>query len=317
MKYPNCNLVNPEATPNCEFTHEPQSDGVKRAPLQSNIKLPSYSSWVFGLLCLVLSSLTFLFVFPFEFASAEIIGYSSDVYWGYSCAEGPPPAEWFLNCEECGGTEQSPININTSSLKRGSIYRLKMKYRKADLDVENNGHTITAHVSGKGSVFANGKKYELLQFHWHTPSEHWKNGEKYRMEMHLVHQSVEDQSLLVIGVHVKVGKKNSTIDLEDIFDNLPLTSDSPNYSVSDFDLRGILPDKKILRAYSYEGSLTTPGCTEGVRWVVLKNTIRMSKEQITNFEELFFELPHFPNGNARPIQSLNGRKVLRSVITVK
>ena len=156
---------------------------------------------------------------------------------------------------------------------------------------------------GGGELRVAGVNYKLLQFHWHTPSEHELNGEKFPMEMHLVHRADDGTDILsVVGVWIRRGKENK--ELKKLFANLPAQPDE-HRTISHFNLTRLLPES--LESYRYDGSLTTPNFDEGVRWVVLAEPIEMSEEQIEAFKQLF------PEGNSREIQPLNGRTVLTDV----
>lgn len=207
------------------------------------------------------------------------------------------------------GSEQTPIDIRSEDLTFVEhLPALGFSYgTKVTLDVFNNGSpgefaTVRANVpGGGGELTVAGVTYKLLQFHWHTPSEHELNGEKFPMEMHLVHQAA-DGTLSVAGVWIKSGKENK--ELKKLFADLP-AQPGEHRTLSRFNLTRLLPES--LESYRYTGSLTTPNFDEGVRWVVLAEPIEMSEEQIAAFKQLF------PDGNSREIQPLNGRAVLTDV----
>jgi carbonic anhydrase len=207
------------------------------------------------------------------------------------------------------GMAQSPIDLRHSevTLVHG-LPRIQFSYpRHADVTVTNTGSpdeesTVRANVPpGAAYITLGGTRYDLQQFHWHTPSEHEINGRASPMEMHLVHGAA-DGSLLVIGVFIEKGRTNRT--LEPIFNDLPENAGETR------DVAGVRIDKLLPRdrsSYRYTGSLTTPPFTEGVHWIVLAHPITLSKLQIGAFRELFEE------GNSREVQPLNGRKVLSDV----
>jgi carbonic anhydrase len=207
------------------------------------------------------------------------------------------------------GSQQTPIDIRTEDLTFVEhLPALGFSYgTKVTLDVFNNGSpgefaTVRANVpDGGGELMVAGVKYKLLQFHWHTPSEHELNGAKFPMEMHLVHQAA-DGTLSVVGVWIKRGKEHK--ELRKIFADLPTQPDQ-HRTISRFNLTRLLPAN--LESFRYLGSLTTPQFNEGVRWIVLAKPIEMSQEQINAFMQLF------PEGNSREIQPLNGRTILTDV----
>ena len=220
------------------------------------------------------------------------------------------------------GLEQTPIDIrNEDTTFVPNLPTLGFSYEtKATLSVVNNGSpgefaTVRAELSpdttSKLTVAgATGNvEYKFLQFHFHTPSEHELNGQKFPMEMHLVHKFEDgspDGVLSVVGVFVKAGRENS--ELAKIFSHLPAQPDERR-AVARFNLTKLLPHG--LESFRYDGSLTTPDpggvFQEGVRWIVLAEPIEMSEQQIDAFKQLF------PEGNSREVQPLNGRTVLTDV----
>jgi len=190
-----------------------------------------------------------------------------------------------------------------------------LRYGKTPLTATNNGHTVQADVpEGAGELRVGGSTYRLAQFHWHTPSEHWIDGERYPMEIHLVYERVHDRvagpgpELLVIGALVVPGRANPEI--EKIWRSFPARP-GDTVKVADFDLAKLLPAD--LHSYRYPGSLTTPKCDEGVQWVVLAEPVEMSPAQIEKFRSVFFGTERYPAGNARPVQPLEHRTVLTDV----
>ena len=161
-------------------------------------------------------------------------------------------------------------------------------------------HNVQVNYDKGSSLTVNGQEYELVQFHFHTPSEHTFNEEAYGMELHLVHQNQEGE-YAVVGVFIKEGEENPL--LATIFNNLP--SEDGTKSVDDVTINAIdfLPPERSY--YNYSGSLTTPPCTEGVSWYVLDTPIEVSEEQMNQFADLY-------TVNARPIQPLNERQVEHS-----
>jgi carbonic anhydrase len=150
-----------------------------------------------------------------------------------------------------------------------------------------------------------GVRYDLLEFHWHTPSEHRIEGRDTPLEAHFVHRSQGDGSLLVIGVFIKPGRSNHSAD--------PMLGGLPELPgetrcVAGVHLHGMLPDDR--ESLRYSGSLTTPPFTEGVQWIALADSISFSDRQIAAFGELF------DAGNSREVQPLEGRQVLSDAADV-
>lgn len=164
----------------------------------------------------------------------------------------------------------------------------------------NNGHTVQVNLTSAGQVKVVSGEYKLLQFHFHTPSEEKVNGKPYPLVAHLVHRN-DAGAVTVVAVLFKQGKKNPA--LEKVFAAMPEHADGKADLAGGMNASELLPVK---RAYwAFEGSLTTPPCSEGVQWQVLKTPVEMSRAQIAAFRKLY-------PMNARPVQPLNGRSLLES-----
>lgn len=231
--------------------------------------------------------------------------------WGYSCADGAPFVWGLLDPSFalCGeGEAQSPIVIGTAGAIHKPLPALRFEYGPTALMVVNNGHTVQANVltPGAGTLRVDGRSYRLQQFHWHTPSEHWLDGDPSPMELHLVHQA-PGGARLVVGALVRAGDENA--ELAKFWDELP-GEKGDQVDLTGFDLAKLLPAG--FASYRYNGSLTTPPCDEGVRWAVLAEGVEMSPAQITAFQAIFSG-DHFPVGNARPPLARNHRRVVSDV----
>ncbi|NBU89698.1 MAG: carbonic anhydrase family protein [Betaproteobacteria bacterium] len=214
-------------------------------------------------------------------------------HWGY--AGEMNPAKWGEAFPTCGtGKAQAPLDIKGPFEK--SDVTLKVDYKMGPLKVLNNGHTIQVNVDPGSKLIAGDKSYNLLQFHFHRPSEELIDGKPAAMVAHFVHKS-DEGNLAVIGVLINEGKENAL--LKQIWKHAP-TKEGPEVTVPDarIDPKSLMPLK--MNFYSYEGSLTTPPCTEGVRFFILKTPATLTKEQVEQFP---FKL------NARPVQPQNGRKI--------
>jgi carbonic anhydrase len=204
------------------------------------------------------------------------------------------------------GSSQSPIDFRADEITFvDELPELDFSYaRRTSVTLLNTGSpdeeaTIRADVpAGTASLKLRRVRYELLQFHWHTPSEHEIEGRRTALEMHFVHRAA-DGSLLVVGVFIEEGRRNRK--LGPIFRALP-EHPGDTAVVSGVKHRGLRPDED--ESFRYGGSLTTPPFTEGVQWIVLADPITMSEEQIDAFRELF------EDGNSREVQPLNDRLVL-------
>jgi carbonic anhydrase len=219
--------------------------------------------------------------------------------WSYEGANGPEtwgqnnPA--FAACAT--GAQQSPVDLRNSVA--AGLEEIEIFWRPLRLDILNNGHTIQVNAQPGGFMVLEGTRYDLLQFHFHHPSEHTVYGEQYPMEVHFVHKAA-DGKLGVLGAFIAEGAENATINT--IWKNVAVAGGSSR--VNQFiEPDTLLPDDRSY--FRYAGSLTTPPCSEVVDWAVLTQPITASPGQIEAFANLY-------PMNARPIQSLNRRFVLGS-----
>jgi carbonic anhydrase len=208
---------------------------------------------------------------------------------------------------------QSPIDLRPKDITFvDSLPAIAFAYpRRVDVTLVNTGSpdeekTVRADVPpGAALLDLSGERWELVQFHWHTPSEHRVKGRATPLEMHLVHHrsdgTAADGPFLVIGMFLERG--DASRPLARIFDSLAVVdAENETVSVPGVNLRRVLPRRR--ESYRYSGSLTTPPFTEPVSWVVLGEPIEVSSEQIAAFQALF------PEGNTRQVQPLNDREVL-------
>lgn len=221
--------------------------------------------------------------------------------WSYKGESGPihwsKLSKGYSLCTD--GKEQSPIAIDKSLLaKREDIV---VNYKAAAINIINTPNTIQFNYSPGSTIIVDNKTYQLVQIHFHSPSENKIGDKPFPMEVHLVHKD-DKRALAVIGVFVVAGKKNRF--LEVLWDNWPEGDNYPAVIDSNIQLNaeGLLPKERHF--YHYEGSLTTPPCNEGVDWYLFRTPIEASHKQIRDFRQTLSD-----GENARPIQPLNGRKV--------
>jgi carbonic anhydrase len=230
------------------------------------------------------------------------------VHWEYTGEDGPTAwATLSPSYALCGeGKGQSPINIEKTDVKGGVNWKLDYKTTSLRIahnqhmdDIIDNGHTIQVTVD-EGSTFSFGdKSFNLKQFHFHTPSEHTIDGKNMPMEMHLVHQG-NDGGLAVVSVLFKEGKVANE-NFSKIIANLPnAKGESKHITDANLELKVHLPKDNY--AYHYVGSLTTPPCSESVQWLVLRDMVSLTAEQIQAFSSRI-------GPNNRPTQALNDRAV--------
>jgi len=215
-------------------------------------------------------------------------------HWGYEGEMGPD--KWGKEFPTCAaGKSQSPLDIKSPFVKTRMV--VTADYKEGPLKILNNGHTIQVVVSPGSKLRVDGVAHDLLQFHFHRPSEEKIDGKPMAMVVHFVHKNAEGK-LAVLGVLLKEGNENPGI--KTLWANLP-KEEGVEYAPDgvNFNPGNLLP--REFDYYSYEGSLTTPPCTEGVRFFILKTTVNIAKEQVQAFP---FKM------NARPVQPLNGREIL-------
>jgi carbonic anhydrase len=232
-----------------------------------------------------------------ENSAAETSLEQRHVHWSYDGEGGP--SNWGKLREEfaacAAGKRQSPIDIRDSI--RVDLDPIGFDYRESRYRIVDNGHTVQVNLSEGSDIAVMGRLYHLAQFHFHRPSEERVNGKVYDMVVHLVHKDDEGH-LAVVSVLIEKGSEHALI--QTIWNNLPLEVDQEVSPAMPIDLKRLLPEN---RSYSiYMGSLTTPPCTEGVLWMVLKQPVQMSPEQISIFARLY-------RNNARPVQAANGRLI--------
>jgi carbonic anhydrase len=217
-------------------------------------------------------------------ASAQEFAYSGELgpaHWGEL-----DPA--WSTC--AGGGQQSPVDLGRRFERRRRFRDLAVEYGPTTGEIFDNGHTIEVETEGENVLEVGGVRYALVQFHFHTPSEHRVAGRGWDMELHLVHRSPQG-SLAVLGVFLRRAADSGA--LGPIFESLPDDVDVHHPLDGEFDPATFLPRSRV--NYRYAGSLTTPPCTEGVRWIVLAEPVTISDEHMA----LINERVAF---NARPVQ---------------
>ena len=229
-------------------------------------------------------------------------------HWAYASTEETlAPSEWgsLPGNEACRtGRRQSPVALTSrgpGSAEAKDLPNLVFHYGTTGLHLVNNGHTVQANVDPGSTLEAAGATWTLLQFHFHAPSEHSLDGRQYPMEMHLVHAGPDGKPGLVVGVFLVQGGESKA--LAPVFAELPKEKDAKvDRPGATLDLSGLLPPDRTY--FAYDGSLTTPPCTEGIRWFVLTSPGGLSGEQMGAFVSLLHMTP-----TNRPLQPLAGRTV--------
>ena len=222
------------------------------------------------------------------------------VHWSYKGFSGPK--NWSELSEDyalCGeGENQSPINISATAERQ--LDSIMFHYNPSPVRAINNGHTVQVNYAPGSYMEVGGRKYNLLQFHFHTPSEHVINGSQAEMELHFVHKS-NDGHTAVVAVMLEAGKANRNLGA--LWGILPETVDQETYADGRMmNAADLLPDTHGY--YHYRGSLTTPPCSEGINWFVMQDVVTLSQRAIAKFHSVVGE-------NARPVQQLHARIPMR------
>ncbi|RKT46967.1 carbonic anhydrase [Thiocapsa rosea] len=219
-------------------------------------------------------------------------------HWDYSGARGPE--HWgeidphFIACRS--GQAQTPIDI--ASRIDADLPRIGFHYRPGGHDEVHNGHTIQVDYDAGSTITLDGRDYSLKQFHFHTPSENHVDGKTFPMEAHLVHADTEGH-LAVIAVMFEEGPEN--LALSTPWAAMPRLQGRTAHLGTKASAEALLPADRAY--YRFEGSLTTPPCTEGVTWLVMKHPVSASHGQLVKFARAM------GHPNNRPIQPLNARVV--------
>ncbi|HEB86617.1 MAG TPA: carbonic anhydrase [Gammaproteobacteria bacterium] len=239
-----------------------------------------------------------LILFLLSFSTLTLAGSDhAGAHWGYGDETGP--AHWgdmkpgYSTCKT--GKHQSPINI--SGAHATSLPAITFRYQATLLNVVNNGHAIQVNYAPGSYITVAGKRYKLLQIHFHSPSEHEIDGKAADMVAHLVHKAADGQ-LAVVAVLFNKGSRNPLI--EKIWKHMPTHKGEYSKTAIKINASDLLPTDRAY--YHYSGSLTTPPCSEGVNWLVLKNRVEVSSSQIDALTHIFPK-------STRPVQPLNGRRI--------
>ncbi|MGV7209553.1 carbonic anhydrase [Oxalobacteraceae bacterium A2-2] len=220
--------------------------------------------------------------------------------WSYEGDTGP--AHWGeINpaWAKCGsGNRQSPIDIRDGM--KVDLEQIVFDYHPSSFNVTDNGHTVQVMVGGGNYLTVQNRTYELVQFHFHRPSEERINGKMYEMVVHLVHKDLEGK-IAMLSVPLERGRQQPVV--QTVWNNLPLEKFDTLAPNAVLDPMELLPQRRDY--YTYMGSLTTPPCTEGVLWMVMKEPVQASPAQMALFARLY-------PMNARPPQPGNGRIIKES-----
>ena len=234
------------------------------------------------------------------FAAILLNTLAADIHWSYSGDAGPEywgqlSPEYAL-CAD--GAAQSPIDIRDASAL--DLVDIEFHYGESANNIFNNGHTIQVNIDAGSAIHYNGITYDLLQFHFHSPSEHTIDGMPAPMEIHFVHQDPNSGNLAVVGIMLTEGESENEA-YATVFDHLPAQVGAPEAAGQQIALATLLPEARTF--YTYQGSLTTPPCSEIARWLLLDHAVEISAGQIAAYRAIY-------DGNARPVQPLGVRDLL-------
>lgn len=233
------------------------------------------------------------------------IGFSSlaisedKAHWSYSGQDGPEHWGELVNgfslCST--GKNQSPVNL--TGMIESDLKEIKIDYKDGGNKVLNNGHTIQVNYAPGSTINVDGHSFELKQFHFHSPSENTIEGHSYPLEAHFVHAD-PNGNLAVIAVMFEEGKENA--ELKKAWAQMPEQAGESQDLKAIVNAEALLPQQHDY--YRFNGSLTTPPCSEGVWWLVMKNSDTASKAQIEEFAHVMH------HANNRPLQAINARMIL-------
>jgi carbonic anhydrase len=215
-------------------------------------------------------------------------------HWSYEGDHGP--THWGGMCSS--GKNQSPVDLRDALTAK--LAPLSFKYESLAQDVFNNGHTVQVTYAPGSTLTLDSHAYQLKQFHFHAPSENLLDGKHFPLEAHFVHADA-DGNLAVVAVFFENGAANAALDK--LGKDLPLRAGDKHDLAVKIAAAELMP--KARDYYRFSGSLTTPPCSEGVNWLVLKHPVTASEKQI---EQLHAAMGH---DNARPVQPLNARIIVQ------
>ena len=232
--------------------------------------------------------------------TSKAVAEETSAHWSYEGESGPE--HWgdldtkYSACLE--GKNQSPVNL--TAMIESDLSPIDINYQAGGKEVVNNGHTIQVNYESGSTITVDDHEFELKQFHFHSPSENMIEDESFPVEAHFVHAD-QDGNLAVIAVMFEAGEENA--ELEKVWAKMPSDEDESSTLSESVNADTILPSDRGY--HRFNGSLTTPPCSEGVWWLVMQNTSNISQEQIDKFSSAV----HIPNN--RPVQPLNARPVLQ------
>lgn len=240
----------------------------------------------------------YLLTLAFSFISTLAVA-SEEVHWGYAGKEGPENwAKLSPEFSACAGKNQSPVNL--TDFIEADLNKIEFAYKPGGNKIINNGHSIQVNYAPGSAISVNGRTFELKQIHFHAPSENQIGGKTFPLEAHLVHTD-QNGEIAVVAIMYAEGKENASLARF-----WPLMPTKPGMFKK---LENIVSASELIPTerdyYLFNGSLTTPPCTEGVRWIVFKQPVALAKKQVEDFKQIM------QHDNNRPVQPVNARPILQ------
>jgi carbonic anhydrase len=233
-------------------------------------------------------------------ATAAVAGAQTTAPWDYAGKRGPlvwgklDPA--YKTCSQ--GHEQSPIDIRGAHLNK-ALQPIEFHYMAGPVTLENTGRTIVVHVGQGSYIVVAGVRYDLQDFDFHHPSEEAIKGKLTDMDVHLTHKSA-DGKIAIIAVRLSEDRGSPNAVMSMLWPHLPTTAGTTAKVTDMVNAGGLLPADRGY--WTYTGSLSTPPCTEGVRWFVFEEELSLSRDQLRAFTAIF-------RMNSRPLQDAHGRRI--------
>ena len=194
------------------------------------------------------------------------------------------------------GSRQSPVDLKAST--PGEIEPLSLRWMKSSAQLVNNGYTIEVDLPKGSTLSRGGKIYDLIRLDLHAPSEHLVDGKQYPMEIQFVHKCTESDDLAIVSVFLLQGRPNDAF--SELSKKFPRHTEKKG-ELANFSPSDLLPPR--LGYWTYEGSITTPPCTENVTWLIIEEPTMVDARDIDNFMSIYV-------GNARPVVPAKRRKIL-------
>ncbi|MGB3225037.1 MAG: carbonic anhydrase family protein [Desulforhopalus sp.] len=224
---------------------------------------------------------------------------SENVHWGYAGNEGPENwAKLSSEFSACAGKNQSPVNL--TDFIEADLNKIEFSYKPGGNEIINNGHSIQVNYEPGSTISLNGLSYGLKQFHFHSPSENRIDSKSFPLEAHLVHTN-QNGDIAVVAIMYTEGEENGA--LARFWPLMPSESGVAKKLENIVSATALLPTEH--EYYLFNGSLTTPPCTEGVRWIVFKQPVTIAKKQVEAFKKIMH------HDNNRPVQPVNARPILQ------